>query len=154
MSASVIAIGKMRFAPYRAAADEYLKRLKHYVNIQEIELKSEASPKLNEMQIRERESRQMMELVSPSTYLFVLDERGKLMNSVQFSEVIGRLMAQSQDMAFVIGGAYGHHECLRQRANMVFGLSPLTFPHELARVLVYEQIYRAMTILKNEPYHK
>lgn len=154
MSASVIAIGKMRFAPYRAAADEYLKRLKHYVNIQEIELKSEASPKLNEMQIRERESRQMMELVAPSTYLFVLDERGKLMNSVQFSEVIGRLMAQSQDMAFVIGGAYGHHECLRQRANMVFGLSPLTFPHELARVLVYEQIYRAMTILKNEPYHK
>lgn len=154
MAASVIAIGKMRFAPYRAAADEYLKRLKHYVNIQEIELKSEATPKLNEMQIRERESRQMMELVAPSTYLFVLDERGKLMNSVHFSEVIGRLMAQSQDMAFVIGGAYGHHECLRQRANMVFGLSPLTFPHELARVLVYEQIYRAMTILKNEPYHK
>ena len=154
MAASVIAIGKMRFAPYRAAADEYFKRLKHYVNIQEIELKSEATPKLNEMQIRERESRQMMELVAPSTYLFVLDERGKLMNSVQFSEVIGRLMAQSQDMAFVIGGAYGHHECLRQRANMVFGLSPLTFPHELARVLVYEQIYRAMTILKNEPYHK
>lgn len=154
MAASVIAIGKMRFAPYRAAADEYLKRLKHYVNIQEIELKSETSPKLSEMQIRERESRQMMELVAPSTFLFVLDERGKLMNSVQFSEVIGRLMSQSQDMAFVIGGAYGHHECLRQRANMVFGLSPLTFPHELARVLVYEQIYRAMTILKNEPYHK
>lgn len=154
MAASVIAIGKMRFAPYRAAADEYLKRLKHYMNIQEIELKSEATPKLSELQIRERESRQMMGLVTPSTFLFVLDERGKLMNSVQFSEVIGRLMAQSQDMAFVIGGAYGHHECLRQRANMVFGLSPLTFPHELARVLVYEQIYRAMTILKNEPYHK
>ncbi len=154
MTASVMAIGKMRFAPYRAAADEYLKRLKHYLNIQEIELKSEASPKLSEMQIRERESRQFMELVAPSTFLFVLDERGKLMNSVQFSEVIGRLLAQSQDMAFVIGGAFGHHECLRQRANLVFGLSPLTFPHELARVLVYEQIYRAMTILKNEPYHK
>lgn len=154
MFASVLAIGKMKFAPYRAAADEYLKRLKHYVNIQEIELKSEASPKLSECQIRERESRQLMELVAPSTYLFVLDERGKLFNSVQFSEILGGLMAQSQDMAFVIGGAYGHHECLRQRANMVFGLSPLTFPHELARVLVYEQIYRAMTILKNEPYHK
>jgi 23S rRNA (pseudouridine1915-N3)-methyltransferase len=77
-----------------------------------------------------------------------------MFSSVQFSEMVGRLMAQSQDMAFVIGGAYGHHECLRQRANMVFGLSPLTFPHELARVLVYEQLYRAMTILKNEPYHK
>jgi 23S rRNA (pseudouridine1915-N3)-methyltransferase len=149
-----MAIGKMKFAPYRAAADEYLKRLRHYLNIQEIELKSELSPKLSEMQIRERESRQIMEMVAPSTYLFVLDERGKMFSSVQFSEMVGRLMAQSQDMAFVIGGAYGHHECLRQRANMVFGLSPLTFPHELARVLVYEQLYRAMTILKNEPYHK
>lgn len=154
MTTSVLAIGKMRFAPYRSAADEYLKRLRHYLNIQEIELKSEASPKLSEMQIRERESHQFMDSVTPSTFMFVLDERGKLMNSVQFSEIIGRLLAQSQDMAFVIGGAYGHHECLRQRANLVFGLSPLTFPHELARVLVYEQIYRAMTILKNEPYHK
>lgn len=154
MNISVLSIGKMRFSPYRAAADEYLKRLKHYVNIQEIELKSEASPKLSEAQIREKESRQFMELVAPSTFMFVLDERGKLMNSVQFSEVVGRLLSQSQEMAFLIGGAYGHHEVLRQRANLVFGLSPLTFPHELARVLVYEQIYRAMTILKNEPYHK
>ncbi|MBQ9394079.1 MAG: 23S rRNA (pseudouridine(1915)-N(3))-methyltransferase RlmH [Proteobacteria bacterium] len=154
MNISVLSIGKMRFAPYRAAADEYLKRLKHYVSIQEIELKSEVSPKLSEAQIREKESRQFMEMVAPSTFMFVLDERGKLMNSVQFSEVIGRLLGQSQEMAFLIGGAYGHHEILRQRANLVFGLSPLTFPHELARVLVYEQIYRAMTILKNEPYHK
>ncbi len=154
MAATVLAIGKMRFAPYRAAADEYLKRLKHYLNIQEIELKSEASPKLSETQIREKESRQFIEAVPPSTYMFVLDERGKLFNSVQFSDLLGKLIDQSQDMAFVIGGAYGHHECLRQRANMVFGLSPLTFPHELARVIVYEQIYRAMTILKNEPYHK
>ena len=154
MAATVLAIGKMRFAPYRAAADEYLKRLKHYLNIQEIELKSEASPKLSEIQIREKESRQFIEAIPPSTYMFVLDERGKLFNSVQFSELLGKLIDQSQDMAFVIGGAYGHHECLRQRANTVFGLSPLTFPHELARVIVYEQIYRAMTILKNEPYHK
>ena len=154
MAATVLAIGKMRFAPYRAAADEYLKRLGHYLPIQEVELKSEASPKLSDVQIRERESRQFIEHLTPSTFAFVLDERGKLLNSVQFSEMLGRLLAQSQDMAFIIGGAFGHHECLRQRANMVFGLSPLTFPHELARVIVYEQIYRAMTILKNEPYHK
>lgn len=154
MSATVLAIGKMRYAPYREAADEYLKRLKHYLNIQEVELKSEASPKLSEMQIRERESLQFISQVRPSTYLFVLDERGKMFDSMQFSALLGKLIDQSQDMAFVIGGAFGHHECLRQRANTVFALSPLTFPHELARVLVYEQIYRAMTILKNEPYHK
>jgi len=154
MGMTLYAIGKMRFAPYRAAADEYLGRLKHYVSIQEVELKSEASPNLSEMQIREKESRQFMSLIDPSTHLFVLDERGKLFNSVQFSELIGRLLAQSTEMAFVIGGAYGHHEILRKRANTLFGLSPLTFPHELARVITYEQLYRAMTILKNEPYHK
>ena len=154
MAATVFAIGKMRFAPYRAAADEYLKRLGHYLPIQEVELKSEASPKLGEEQTRERESQQFLERLDPATFVFVLDERGKLLSSVQFSEMMGRLLAQSRDMAFVIGGAFGHHESLRRRANMVFGLSPLTFPHELARVIVYEQIYRAMTILKNEPYHK
>lgn len=154
MTISVYAIGKMRFAPYRAAADEYLGRLRHYASVQEIELKSEATPNLSETQIRERESRQFMNLIDPSTHLFVMDERGKLFNSQQFSELIGKLMAQSINMAFVIGGAYGHHDILRKRANTLFALSPLTFPHELARVLTYEQIYRAMTILKNEPYHK
>ena len=151
---TLYAIGKMRFAPYRAAADEYLGRLRHYVSIQEIELKSEASAGMSELQIREKESRQFMNLIASNVHMFVLDERGKLFNSVQFSELIGKLMAQSMDMAFVIGGAYGHHEILRKRANTVFSLSPLTFPHELARVMTYEQIYRAMTILKNEPYHK
>ena len=144
----------MRFAPYRAAADEYLRRIKHYMPLQEVELKSELSPKLSELQIREKESRQIMAQVAQGSHLFVLDERGKLMSSTHFAQVIEGLMAQSIPMAFAIGGAFGHHDVLRQRANIVFGLSPLTFPHELARVLVYEQIYRAMTIIKKEPYHK
>ena len=154
MSVTLYAIGKMRFAPYRAAADEYLGRLRHYVQIQEIEVKSEASAGMSEAQTREKESRQFLNMIAPSVHTFVMDERGKLFNSMQFSELIGRLTAQSIDMAFVIGGAFGHHEILRKRANTLFALSPLTFPHELARVLTYEQIYRAMTILKNEPYHK
>lgn len=154
MSMTVYSIGKMRFAPYRSAANEYLGRLRHYAPIQEIEIKSETSPNLSEDQIREKESRQILSQIPPSTHLFVLDERGKLFNSVQFSEILGRLLSQSVDMAFAIGGAFGHHEVLRKRANTLWGLSPLTFPHELARVLVFEQLYRAMTILKNEPYHK
>lgn len=154
MSATLFAIGKMRFAPYRAAADEYIRRIRHYLPLQEVELKSDPSPKLSEVQIRERESRQIVAQVAQGAYLFVLDERGKLMSSTQFARVIEDLMAQSMSMAFAIGGAYGHHDILRQSANVVMGLSPLTFPHELARVLVYEQIYRAMTIIKKEPYHK
>ena len=154
MAISVYAIGKMRFAPYRTAAEEYLTRIRHYISIREIELKSEAAPSLSDDQIRERESRQFLNLISPSTHLFVMDERGKLLNSMQFSALVGNLMDQSVEMAFAIGGAFGHHEILRKRANTIFALSPLTFPHELARVITYEQIYRAMTILKNEPYHK
>ena len=151
---TALSIGKMRYAPYREAADEYLRRLKHYTNVREVELKSEASPKLTEMQIREKESRQMLSQVSGATFLFVMDERGKMMSSQQFAEKLGRLLDQSTDVAFVIGGAYGHHEVMRNRANCLLGLSAMTFPHELARVILYEQIYRAMTILKGEPYHK
>lgn len=154
MPATLLAIGKMRFAPYRDAADEYLKRIKHYLPIQECELKSELSPKLSDSQIRERESKQILAQIQPNTFLFVLDERGKLMKSEQFACSLQKLIDQSTPMAFAIGGAFGHHDCLRNRANLLLGLSPLTFPHELARVLVYEQIYRAMTIIKNEPYHK
>lgn len=151
---TALSIGKMRYAPYREAADEYLRRLKHYANVREVELKSEASPKLTEMQIREKESRQLLAQVSGATFLFVMDERGKMMSSNAFAEKLGRLLDQSTDVAFVIGGAYGHHDVMRSRANCLLGLSSMTFPHELARVILYEQIYRAMTILKGEPYHK
>ncbi|MGN1071317.1 MAG: 23S rRNA (pseudouridine(1915)-N(3))-methyltransferase RlmH [Bradymonadia bacterium] len=154
MGAALYAIGRMRFAPYRAAADEYLGRIRHYLPFQEVEFKSDPSSKLSAVQIQQKESAQILGAIAPSTYLCVLDERGKLFSSVEFAKHLGKLQSQALDMAFAIGGAYGHHETLRQRASLVFALSPLTFPHELARVLVYEQIYRAMTILKNEPYHK
>ncbi len=154
MAATVLAIGKMKFAPYRSAADEYIQRLKHYVSLREIEVKSAASPKLSELQVRETESRQLMANITNTTHLFVLDERGKMFDSVTLANMLGRLISSSTDFAFAIGGAYGHHECIRTRANTLLALSPMTFPHELARVMIYEQLYRAMTILKNEPYHK
>ena len=154
MTATILAIGKMKFAPYRSAADEYMKRLQHYLTLREIEVKSATSPKLSELQIRETESRQLMSNITNTTHLFVLDERGKMFDSVTLSTMIGKLVSSSTDFAFAIGGAFGHHDCIRQRANTLLALSPMTFPHELARVMIYEQLYRAMTILKNEPYHK
>ncbi len=153
-TATILAIGKMKFAPYRSAADEYMGRLRHYLTLREIEVKSAASPKLTELQVRETESRQLLANITPATHLFVLDERGKMFDSVQLSKIIERIIDNSQDFAFAIGGAVGHHDCIRQRANTLLALSPMTFPHELARVMIYEQLYRAMTIIKNEPYHK
>jgi len=154
MTATILAIGKMKFLPYRNAADEYMARLRHYLTIREIEVKSATSPKLTELQIRETESRQLMANITNATHLFVLDERGKMFDSVSFATKIGQIIDKSQDFAFAIGGASGHHDCIRQRANTLLAFSPMTFPHELARVMIYEQLYRAMTILKNEPYHK
>ena len=154
MTATILAIGKMKFLPYRNAADEYMARLRHYLTIREIEVKSATSPKLTELQIRETESRQLMANITNATHLFVLDERGKMFDSVSFATKIGQIIDKSQDFAFAIGGASGHHDCIRQRANTLLAFSPMTFPHELARGMIYEQLYRAMTILKNEPYHK
>lgn len=154
MTATILAIGKMKNASYRCAADVYMSRLRHYLSIREIEVRSAASPKLTELQIRETESRQLMANMSQATHLFVLDERGHMFDSLSFASQIGRLIDRSQDFAFALGGACGHHDCIRQRANTLLAFSPMTFPHELARVMLYEQLYRAMTILRNEPYHK
>ena len=154
MTTTIQSRGKLKFLPYRNAADEYMARLRHYLTIREIEVKSATSPKLTEFQIRETESRQLMANITNATHLFVLDERGKMFDSVSFATKIGQIIDKSQDFAFAIGGASGHHDCIRQRANTLLAFSPMTFPHELARVMIYEQLYRAMTILKNEPYHK
>ena len=129
MTATILAIGKMKFLPYRNAADEYMARLRHYLTIREIEVKSATSPKLTELQIRETESRQLMANITNATHLFVLDERGKMFDSVSFATKIGQIIDKSQDFAFAIGGASGHHDCIRQRANTLLAFSPMTFPH-------------------------
>ena len=154
MNFTIVCIGKMRFKPYRDAADEYIKRLQHYVPTQEIELKPQSAPKWSEAQVKQKESELILQSIPPQSYLFVMDERGKLMDSQTFAQKIQSVLVTNPQIAFAIGGAYGHDEMLRKKAQCVFGLSPLTFPHELARVILTEQLYRAMTILKGEPYHK
>lgn len=154
MAITLLAIGKIRFSPYRQAADEYLGRLRHFVALTEQEIKSAASPKLSDPQIKARESQQILAAIPRASHVFVLDERGQMLDSQAFAAQLGTLIDQSQDICFAIGGALGHDVSLRERANTVLSLSHMTLPHELARVVIYEQIYRAMTILKNVPYHK
>lgn len=86
--------------------------------------------------------------------LVTLDERGKSLNSIEFAKWLGQQQLQSRDVAFAIGGDEGHSEEVRKRASLVLSLSAMTMPHRLARLVLMEQLYRAVTIIRGEPYHK
>ncbi|MFA5625364.1 MAG: 23S rRNA (pseudouridine(1915)-N(3))-methyltransferase RlmH [Bradymonadales bacterium] len=154
MSATIICIGKIKFLPYRHACDEYLRRLKHYLPVKELELKASSGSKWSDIECKRRESEAILQMIPTNAFFICLDERGECPSSLDFAEFIRSKIDLGVPMFFAIGGALGHHENLRRQAKYVLSLSHLTLPHELARVVMLEQLYRAMSILKNEPYHK
>ena len=135
----VVAVGRIRDAGVRAACDDYLDRLKRYTRIEEREAKDEA---------------RILEVVPEEWRLVVLSERGEEWTSEQLAEWTARWEMDGRDVAFAIGAADGLPEPVTRRAERAWSLSRLTFPHELARLLVYEQLYRAYTIRRGEPYHR
>ena len=135
----VVAVGRVRDAGVRAACDDYLARLRHYTRVEEREAKDEA---------------RILEAVPEVSRLVVLSERGEQWTSQELAEWTARWEMDGRDVAFAIGGADGVSESVLARAERVWSLSRLTFPHELARLLVYEQLYRAYTIRRGEPYHR
>ena len=139
MQYRVVAVGRLRAMALRAACDDYLARLKHYARVEEREAKDEA---------------RLLEAVPEGSRLVVLSERGEEWTSEQLAAWTTRWEMDGRDVAFAIGGAEGVPEPVLERAERVWSLSRLTFPHELARLLVYEQLYRAYTIRRGEPYHR
>jgi len=135
----VVVVGRLRAMALRAACDDYLARLKHYARVEEWEAKDEA---------------RLLEAVPEGSRLVVLSERGEEWTSEQLASWTARWEMDGRDVAFAIGGADGVPEPMLERAERVWSLSRLTFPHELARLLVYEQLYRAYTIRRGEPYHR
>lgn len=133
----VIALGagRMKSAALRAACDDYLSRLRHYAKIEEREVK--------EARIPQEDSR-----------LVALAREGESWTSEQLAELTGRWELEARDVTFVIGDADGLPDTVLRRAERTWSLGPLTLPHELARVVVYEQLYRAYTIRRGEPYHR
>ena len=135
----VVAVGRIRSAAFRTACDDYLARLRHYARIEEREVKDEA---------------RLPEAISGETRLIALSRGGESWSSMELARRTGRWDEEGRDVAFAIGGAEGLPAALLERAEVVWSLSALTFPHELARVLVLEQLYRAFTIRRGEPYHR
>ena len=148
MKLRVLSVGRDRSGLFEPAAQEYFGRLKHYAPTELIELP--ASKHSGEKAQRD-EGERILESRRPREALVALDERGKLLSSVELSQWISK---QSGDLLFCVGGDEGLAEPVRQKAALVLSLSKLTLPHRLARVVLLEQLYRAFTLMRGEPYHK
>ena len=135
----VVAVGRVRDAALRAACDEYLERLRRYTRVEEREVKEEA---------------RVLEALPEDARLVALSRSGEEWTSVQLAEWTARWEMDGRDVAFAIGGADALPEPVLRLAERVWSLSQLTLPHELARVVLYEQLYRAYTIRRGEPYHR
>ncbi len=158
MNIKIYCVGKIKDF-YKAGAEEYLKRLSGYAKVQVIEVKDESiSDKPNEKEIekvKNIECGRILSLIKPNEYLVGLDLHKKEMDSVEFSKFLNEKLTQNgANISFVIGGSYGFSDELKNRVNYSITLSEMTFPHQLARLILLEQIFRAFKILNYETYHK
>ena len=155
MKIKLVCIGKTGKDFLVAGEKEYLDRLKHYVQVERVEIPDiKNAKKLTFQQVKELEGKEILSKVSSSDRVFLLDERGKNYSSVTFSQFIQNQFNQGgKSIVFVIGGAYGFSDEVYSRANGKISLSEMTFSHQMIRMIFFEQVYRAMTILNNEPYH-
>lgn len=159
MKITILAVGKIKEKFFREAIVEYEKRLSRYCKLEIVEVADEKTPdhasETEEEQIKEKEAKRILEKINPDTYVITLEILGEKMNSVTFSEMIQKLGVQGRSqIVFVIGGSLGLHESVSRRADRKVSFSPMTFPHQLMRVILCEQIYRGFRIMNHEPYHK
>jgi len=149
---TVVAVGKLR-PYYRQAADEYLRRLKRYASVREAEVR-EASKAPTPGAQRIEEAARLETRINEGSTVVALGREGTGWNSRELARQLERWLLAARPLALVIGGSEGLEPALLARAHARWSLGPLTLPHELARVVVFEQLYRAFTILRGEPYHK
>lgn len=155
MTIKLLAIGKTDDAALKSLIGTYIKRLSHYNRFEtEIIPDLKKTRNLDVEQQKAKEGKEILARLNASDYVVILDENGKQHTSEGFSEYIQkRLNSGMKQLVFVIGGPYGFSEEVYQRAQSKLGLSKMTFSHQMIRLFFVEQLYRAFTILKNEPYH-
>jgi len=149
----IVAIGRDRSGLYAPAVAEYAKRLGRYARFEIAEL-SEARRHAGTPRAREEEGATILAELDAGERVVALDERGKELTSVELARRVGTWLGAARDVALVIGGADGLSEAVLARADERLSLSRLTLAHRLARLVLVEQLYRAMTILRGEPYHR
>lgn len=159
MKIRIFAIGKIKENYLKEGINEYLNRLKPYASVEIVELPDfpvKDNPSNSEIEIvKNNECKKVLNLLKPSEYLIALDLNKKEMTSPEFSQyLIKKLEVGGSSISFVIGGSYGLSDELKQRANDSISFSKMTFLHQMTRLIILEQIYRAFKIYKNETYHK
>ncbi|GAA0501901.1 23S rRNA (pseudouridine(1915)-N(3))-methyltransferase RlmH [Salinibacillus aidingensis] len=159
MKISLITVGKLKEKYLKQGIAEYTKRLGPYTNIEIVELPDEKAPEnlsaAEEEEVKRKEGQRILNKISTDTYVFTLEIKGKQLTSEQLSQKIDELTTYGKSkIAFVIGGSLGLSEEVMERSDMALSFSKMTFPHQLMRLILLEQVYRAFKILRNEPYHK
>lgn len=145
MKLRVASVGKDRSGLFQPLVQEYADRLRHYVKVELLELP--ASDK-------EQEAEVLLARRGAKESLWALDERGELLSSEELARALEKAQREAKDLLLIIGGDEGLSPKVREKADRVLSLSRMTFPHRLARLMLMEQLYRAFTILRGEPYHK
>ncbi|WP_035292930.1 23S rRNA (pseudouridine(1915)-N(3))-methyltransferase RlmH [Clostridium sp. KNHs214] len=159
MNITIISVGKLKEKYLKMAIDEYSKRLGRYCKLELIEVHDEKTPdnasEKEKLAIKEKEGQAILNHLKDNMYIVALDLKGKMISSEELSDFIGECTLKgSSHIAFIIGGSLGLSQEILKRANYKLCFSKMTFPHQLFRVMLLEQIYRGFRIRSGEPYHK
>ena len=148
----IITVGQLKEKYLKEAVEEYKKRLSKYTNLEIIEIKDEGL--VEESKAIELEGEKINKYLDNKDYIITLEIEGKQMSSVEFSEKLERIQMENSNIVFIIGGSYGLSNNIKDKSNLKLSFSKMTFPHQLFRVILLEQIYRSFKIMNNEKYHK
>ena len=148
----IITVGQLKEKYLKEAVEEYTKRIKKYSNIEVIELKDEGL--VEEAKAIKLEGEKIKKYISDRDYIVTLEIEGKQVSSTEFADKINNMLIENSNIVFIIGGSYGVSDEIKQISKFKLSFSKMTFPHQLFRVILLEQIYRGFKILNNESYHK
>ena len=159
MNITIITVGKLKEKYLKQGIDEYLKRLTAYAKVEIIELPDEKAPEtlsdVEMLQIKDKEGERILSKINPDAHVIALAIEGKMKTSEELADTIDKLGTYGKSkITFIIGGSLGLSQEVMKRADEALSFSKMTFPHQLMRLILVEQIYRAYRIIRNEPYHK
>ena len=154
MRITLLVVGKTTDPRLQALIEDYQQRLKHYIPFEFVVVPDIKNAKtLSQEQLKSAEGQAILSFLTPAMDVLLLDEHGREFRSIEYADFLQKKMGSGKDLTLVIGGAYGFSKEVYDRANGKISLSQMTFSHQMIRLMAIEQIYRAMTILRGEPYH-
>ena len=154
MRITLLVVGKTTDPRLQSLIEDYQQRLKHYIPFEFVVVPDIKNAKtLSQEQLKSAEGQAILSFLTPAMDVLLLDEHGREFRSIEYADFLQNKMGSGRDLTLVIGGAYGFSKEVYNRANGKISLSQMTFSHQMIRLMAIEQIYRAMTILRGEPYH-